>query len=437
MRHFGLDFGTTNSAVAVVDDGQAERPQLARFAPAIEGQPSASTFRSLLYFDPELVDARGKVKPLAGPHGIRQSQHSSGGRLVQSLKSYLASKQFTQTAIFGVSYKLEALITLILKSLRHDAEQSLGPLGDTVVVGRPVRFVSAESPDDEALALSRLKASLAAAGFEHVTFEFEPVAAAYHYASQLDHDELVLVADFGGGTSDFCLCKVGPSMRTAGKAGEVLGTSGVPLAGDSFDGDLVWNVVAPELGLGSKYRAPFGTQQLEVPRWIFGKLRRWHYISFLKTRDTMEFLSTMTKQSQEPQKIEALMRLIDFELGFALYRAVEQTKVALSGKPAVDLIFDDADVPIHQAVSRAQFNGFIAESLDAIATSVDGLLEQANVPASQVDRVFLTGGSSLVPAVRAIFEQRFGAPKLRSGDELTSVASGLALRARDLKPRPH
>jgi hypothetical chaperone protein len=427
MRFFGLDFGTTNSAVAAVGPGPGDAVQLARFDNPVEAG-TLSTFRSLLYFDPEVVDRRGRSVPFAGPHAIKQYLSRGGdGRLIQSLKSYLASKLFTQTSIGGTNYKLEALIALILNSLRADAEKTLGPLGNRAVVGRPVRFVGAETPEDEQLALTRLKAALAAAGFDEVTFEYEPVAAAYHYASQLDHDELVLVADFGGGTSDFCLCRVGRS------ASEIIGTGGVGLAGDTFDGDLVWNVVAPALGLGSTYKAPFGTRAIEVPNWIYGKLRRWHHISFLKSRDTMEFLHTMQKQSLEPKKLEALIKVVDFDLGFSLYRSVEACKVALSSQAQVGFAFDDPDVEIHRRVTRKEFTGFIGDSLQAIGSCVDRLLEDSGISRAQVDRVFMTGGSSLVPAVRSIFADRFGADRLRSGDEFTSVGLGLALRARDLR----
>ena len=436
MRSFGLDFGTTNSAVAAVGPGPGDGVQLARFDNPV-GAGALSTFRSLLYFDPEVVDRRGRSEPFAGPHAIKQYLlRGSDGRLIQSLKSYLASRLFTQTTIHGTAYKLEALIALILRAIRSDAEKTLGPLGSKVVVGRPVRFVGAESPEDEQLALTRLTAALAAAGFDEVTFEYEPVAAAYHYASQLDHDELVLVADFGGGTSDFCLCRVGRSASAAPMGREqILGTGGVGLAGDTFDGDLVWHVVAPALGLGSTYRAPFSTRAIEVPNWIYGKLRRWHHISFLKSRDTMEFLNTMQKQSLDPKKIEALIKVVDFDLGFALYRSVEACKVALSSQSQVGFAFDDPDVEIHRPVTRKEFTGFIEDSLQAIGSCVDRLLEQSGISRSQVDRVFMTGGSSLVPAVRAVFADRFGADRLRSGDEFTSVGLGLALRARDLARR--
>jgi hypothetical chaperone protein len=433
MRSFGLAFGTTNTAVAAIGHAQGEAVQLARFDdPAGEG--TVSTFRSLLYFDPDIVDRRGRSEPLAGPHAIKQYLAGSGdGRLIQSLKSYLASRLFTKTTIHGGNYNLEALIALILSAVRRDAEKTLGPLGGRVVVGRPVRFVGAETPEDEQLALTRLTTALEGAGFDEVTFEYEPVAAAYHYASQLDHDELVLVADFGGGTSDFCLCRVGPSQQAAPMGREqILGTGGVGLAGDTFDGDLVWHVVAPALGLGSTYRAPFGTQAIEVPNWIYGKLRKWHHISFLKSRDTMEFLANMRNQSLDPKKIEALIKVVDFDLGYALYRAIEASKVALSSQPQVGFAFDDPDVPIHRPVTREEFVRFIGDGLQAIGSCVDRLLEQSGVSRSQVDRVFMTGGTSLVPAVRALFAERFGADRLRSGDEFTSVALGLAMRARDL-----
>ena len=203
---FGLDFGTTNSAIARVDpDG---RPELARF-PA--GDESQAIFRSVLYFDSE--DEGESVRVHAGPDAIARylGSEEKSGRLVQSLKSFLASRLFSATTIFGAAYRLEDLIGRLLASLREQAECHFQAPVEHAVVGRPVHFVNADSEEDEALALTRLEAALHNAGFRDVTFEYEPVGAAYHYEQSLERDELILIADFGGGTSDFSLLRVGPA----------------------------------------------------------------------------------------------------------------------------------------------------------------------------------------------------------------------------------
>jgi hypothetical chaperone protein len=421
----GLDFGTTNSAIAWRTHGGPA--QLAEF-PSAAG--STSTFRSVVYFD-RGEDGEDPLTTAAGPGAIDRylASEAKAGRLVQSLKSFLASRLFHSTAIFGETWRLELLVALILRPIREQAEAQLGQPVTRAVCGRPVRFVNARDDADEALALRRLEAALHNAGFTEVTFEFEPVGAAWHYESGLDDDELILIADFGGGTSDFSLMRVGPSLRDGGRRAETfLGNDGVPLAGDAFDGKLIRHVVAPLLGRGAEFRSVFD-RVLPVPAWIYSHLERWHHLSFLRSPKTLQLLLDLRREALEPEKIEALLHMVQRDLGFLLFRAVEAAKRDLSEGEEARFRFADEDLEIDQPVTRAEFEGWIAEELDAMATCVDGLLRRARLRPGHIDRVFLTGGSSLVPAVRRIFAERFGEEKLRSGGELTSVASGLALRA--------
>jgi hypothetical chaperone protein len=422
----GLDFGTTNSAVAIArDDGVA----LAQFSH--RGAPTR-TFRSVLYFDP---DERGRDnRPLAftGPAAIeRYLDGDCSGRLIQSIKSYLASRLFTSTNIEGHAYTLETLISKILRDLRVATEAQLGPTPPHLVVGRPVRFAGADAPADEAFALTRLGEALRQAGWPSVTFEYEPVAAAYKYESGLDHDELLLIGDFGGGTSDFCLIRVGPSVRARRQPRDILGTEGVAIAGDSFDGQIVRHLVAPRLGRGSEY-VPLMGRPTPVPTWLFSHLERWHTLSFLKTKKNMQLLEDIHATSSVPEQIGAFIRLVTDDLGYHLYRAVERTKAELSHDEESRFVFGEGAVRIEARVQRSDFESWIGEQTSAIGGAVDRLLSTTGVAGRDIDAVFLTGGSSFVPAVRRLFVDRFGPARIRSGDELTSVATGLALRARDL-----
>jgi hypothetical chaperone protein len=298
-----------------------------------------------------------------------------------------------------------------------------------VVVGRPAHFSGAEDRAADAFALGRLRTAIAQGGFAQVEFELEPVAAAYQYEQQLDHDELVLIADFGGGTSDFCLIQLGPTARKRERRHEdILGTDGVAIAGDTFDSRFIRQLIAPRLGLGSHYRSLFD-RVLPVPLWLYEHLERWHQLSFLKTRETMELLRQIRFRALEPEKIAGLLQVIEWDLGYQLSRAVERTKYALSAQEASPFVFHDPPVDIAEQVNRAAFAAWIDLDLRAIAECVDRLLARCGISASDVDSVFLTGGSSFVPAVRHLFTQRFGAARLRGGGELTTVAKGLALRA--------
>lgn len=423
-RAVGLDFGTTNSAIAVVEsDGTA---QLAAF-PTDAGL--SFTFRSILYFfHPRDEEAEGR-RVVAGPKAITASRESDPrGRFIQAMKSFLASHLFEQTNLYNRTYRLEDLVALIVTDLRAEAERQFGDIGSEIVVGRPVRFAGARDAGDEAIALERLRQAMQQCGFAQVSFEYEPVAAAAHYETQLDHDELVLIADFGGGTSDFSLLQLGPSRRhSADGKDRILGTAGVPIGGNDFDSQFIRHLVAPELGAKSTYRS-FG-KLLPMPREIYAELERWDKLSFLKTRQTLSMLQAIQAQSLAPQQIAGLQCVIEEELGYQLYKAVEAVKLALSVEELGTFVFDEPPVQIEAEVTRDEFESWIAPDLQAIRLCVDGLLEECNVTPSDLDSVFMTGGSSFVPAVRQLFGERFGLDRLRSGDELTSVARGLALRA--------
>jgi hypothetical chaperone protein len=420
----GIDFGTTNSSIAFAD-GSGE----VKLASFLHTGALTDSYRSLLYL--EQMKERGvhTLKSWSGPDGIEHYLSGDGnGRLMQSLKSFLSSRSLQTTEVFGRRYSLISLIARILRDLKQAAETQFGVEIGAAVVGRPVKFVGAESDDDNKYAENRLKEALGEAGFQSVEFELEPVAAARYYESTLDRDQLILIGDFGGGTSDFSLIRVGPGIQQRGRTGaDLLGNSGIGLAGDAFDAKIVRHLVAPALGAGSQMRSL--NKVLPVPGWVYTKLERWHYLSFLKARDTMEMLRGVQGHALEPEKIRALIHLIKEDLGFRLHRAVQTVKSDLSRDSSAKFKFADGYVEIESKVERNVFEGWIAEELDQIETCVDSLLRISGVRGEQVDAIFLTGGTSFVPAVRRIFQDRFGEDKIRAGNEFTSVAYGLALKA--------
>ena len=419
----GFDFGTTNSSIAWAKPDGVE---LARFS---ELGTATESYRSLLYLEQLKERGVNTLKSWSGPAGIEHYLAADGnGRLMQSLKSFLSSRSLQTTEVFGRKQTLISLIARILQDLRERAEEQFGVKINAAVVGRPVQFVGADSEDDNKYAERRLAEAMHGAGFESVEFELEPVAAARYYESTLEHDELILIGDFGGGTSDFSLLRVGPTIRRRGRtAADLLGNAGVGLAGDAFDAKIVRHLVAPALGAGSQMRSL--NKLLTVPGWVYSKLERWHYLSFLKARDTMEMLRGVQGHALEPAKIKALIHLIREDLGFRLHRAVQAAKCSLSHQPEAVFRFEDGAVEIEATLERSVFEGWIAEELEQIENCVDALLQHSGARREHVDAVFLTGGSSFVPAVRRIFETRFGAGKIRSGNEFTSVAHGLAIKA--------
>ena len=420
----GIDFGTTNSTLArVSSSGQVD---LATFP--FDGALT-DAYRSLLYLEQHQESGKTTTKSFTGPEGIeRYLAAETKGRLIQSLKSFLSSRLLESTEVFGKRRTVEELIARILQDLRERAERQFGIRIVSAVAGRPVRFVGSANESDDAFAEGRLRQAFAMAGFKSVEFEMEPVAAAHHYESTLDRDELILIGDFGGGTSDFSLVRVGPGIRRRGrKPSDLLGNAGVGVAGDAFDAKIVRHFVSPALGAGSEMRSMH--RLLPVPSWIYAQLERWHYLSFLRGRDVMNTLRSIRVQAVEPEKIDALIQLIEDDLGYQLHRAVQKVKCDLSAARTAEFRFATGGIDIQATVERRSFERWIAEELEKISVCIDSLLAGAGVKAKEVDMVFLTGGSSFVPAVRRIFTSRFGAERIRSGNEFTSVARGLALRA--------
>jgi hypothetical chaperone protein len=355
----------------------------------------------------------------------RYLEPHEGGRLIQSLKSFAASSLFRRTQIGTHQYTLEELIGTLLRLLRESVENQLGSIGNRAVVGRPVRFVGSHSSQDEARALDRLRRAYAYAGFDNITFAYEPIGAAYSYAQCLRDRELVLIADFGGGTSDFSIVWLSPDTTTQ----EIVATAGVPIGGDTFDARIIRRLVSPMLGSGTSYRS--SGKMLPVPESLYRKLESWHHLSFVRSGENLRNLHNIRAQSLEPEKIDRFIEIVEGDLGYHLHQSVMRTKVALSVHEAADFVFTDTSTDIRRTVARSQFESWIAADVEEIKTCVRQVLNQANVTPVEFDRVFLTGGSSLLPVLRRTFAYIFGPAKIASGDEFTSVARGLALIEQD------
>jgi hypothetical chaperone protein len=209
----------------------------------------------------------------------------------------------------------------------------------------------------------------------------------------------------------------------------VLATGGIGVSGDAFDARVIDAIVAPALGRGTRYRDEMGGEA-PVPAWIYGHLRRWHYLSFLKEESTLRLLARVVQGAIERARIDRLVRVVDEDLGLVLHRAVEGAKVRLSTRDQDRVALDEIELDL--PITRGSFEGWLADDLAAIDRVLDDVLARAGVAAGDIDRVFATGGTSLVPAVRDRLAGRFGAAKLVGGEELTSVAWGLAARARQV-----
>jgi hypothetical chaperone protein len=413
-RALGLDFGTTNSVVAIADNGASE---LIAFAGALA---TGAVFRSALCFWEEPL-ARGGLAREAGPWAIAEYlDFPEGCRFIQSFKSVAASPLFEQASIFDKRLTFDQLGTSFLERMVAHAGGQLDHRPARVVIGRPVEYAGARP--DPALARARYAAMFESFGTE-LHYVYEPLGAAFSFASRLGAPATVLVADFGGGTSDFSIVRMGPP--DAGQRCQPLGHAGIGIAGDRFDYRIVDHLVLPLLGKGGHYRS--FDKLLEIPRSHFADFADWSRLALMRNRRTLAELERLRRAAVEPAAIGRMIAVIERELGYALYDAVGRLKRSLSSEEAAHFQFESDGLVIEADVTRAQFERWIAPDLARIEATVDSALAQAGLPAAGIDRVFLTGGSSLIPAIRAIFERRFGAERIAAGGELTSIAHGLAL----------
>ena len=415
-RALGLDFGTTNTVFAWAQPHAQADAVVFRFLGSL-----LFAFRSALCFWDEGEEDLPDVHSEAGPWAIERFIELAGDcRFVQSLKSFAASRLFESTYVYGREYLFEDLFAEFFRRAVEHAHPQLDHLPRELLVGRPVAYVG--NRPDAALAMERYRKALSRFGFERIRQVYEPVAAAFFYAQTLEESATVLVADFGGGTTDFSIIAFEKSGR--GLAASALGHAGVGVAGDRFDYRIIDEVVAPRLGKGTSYRSM--GRSLELPRSCFSSFANWHELSMMKSSRDFRDFKELAIFSESPEVVGRFIRLIESNQGYTLYRSVSETKEALSLEESAPFVFRGPGFEINETVTRAQFERWIAPELEAIEAALEEALANASLDARDIDRVFLTGGSSFVPAVRGIFARRFGADRIDAGNEFVSIANGLA-----------
>ncbi|SHM63060.1 hypothetical chaperone protein [Duganella sacchari] len=406
----GVDFGTSNSTVGWVRPGH---PVMLRL------EDGKATLPSVVFFnadDDEVTYGRAALAEyLAGYEG----------RLMRSMKSLLGTSLIDgQTEVGGRALPFRMLLAQFIGELKRRAERSAGREFTSAVFGRPVHFID-DSKENDQLAEDTLAEVARSVGFKDIAFQFEPIAAAFDYESQIDREELVLIADIGGGTSDFSLVRLSPERaKQAERRDDILANGGVHIGGTDFDKYLSLSSVMPLLGYGSRLR-----NNSEVPSSYFFNLATWHTINQVYTKKMWTQLSDLLRDSAEQEKLGRLQRLIDERAGHWLAMKAEEGKIALSADPLVQLDLDRLAPPVTLELNRAQFDGAIDHLVGSIETTVLNLLRDANVKPQDVDTVFFTGGSSGVRLLR----ERIGAlvPSARKveGDLFGSIGAGLALDA--------
>jgi hypothetical chaperone protein len=406
---YGLDFGTSNSSLAVMDAQTREVVQV--FS---EG--------SLLYFPEDR-----KHTYYAGKEALNQYfENAMKGRFMKSLKTILPRSSFSYTIIDGKSYLAEDLAALIIGYLKKKADAFTGENITSAVFGRPVVFD--DDPEKDRLAEERLLKAATKAGFRDIHFQYEPIAAAFTYERQLERPELVLVGDFGGGTSDFTIMRLDPSKRSVpNRRDDMLAKGGIHIAGDDFDARVMWGKVVPHFGYGIKYRSR--EKLLDLPVHYFRSMCTIDDLNDFRHRRNRRALDDFLKATGNNEAFARFITLIDHNLGYSLLSTIEKAKMKLSSEELTRLQYQKLNICLDEIMTLQEFNDIIEPDTSAISNYLDGFLGNNNIAHKQIDSVFITGGSSLTKAVRDIFAERFGEEKIRSGDSFNSVAAGLAYSA--------
>ncbi|MCM2322943.1 MAG: Hsp70 family protein [Oligoflexia bacterium] len=421
MTVYAIDFGTSNSLLGAAD---ASGPR--GFAPLDPDASDPTILRSLLYFP-------NSKELFYGVRAIREfAAHDHTGRFIRSIKKQLPSRSFIGTYVENRPFNLEDLIGLFLGELRKRANVHFGEDVTRVVLGRPARFAPDEG--DDRYAQDRLERAARKAGFKEIEFLPEPVAAAFGYDPERSSgkEETVLAADFGGGTSDFTVYRLG---RERFNPSDVIAMGGVSVAGDALDSALMRERIAPHFGTGMRYQVPFGSNVLTMPIHLMERICHPGEISLLRKQDTMEFFRNVRQWSlgeEDRAKIDRLFILLNDQLGFLLFEKIEAAKKDLSAAPSTTLEFEYPEVSIREKIRRTEFERYARAPLEAILRSLDETLQSGGIRPERIDRVLCTGGTAKVPWIREALSRRFGAEKLHDLDPFRGVARGLMERAAEL-----
>ena len=440
----GMDFGTTNSGMAVYDgrelrrlplDPSNENARILRTALYITNEQNVFVGREAIdrYFEhnvgrPVKLEKVwvGEIEVIADLVYFIQDAYvwadvMSPGRLFLSFKSNLRDREYTGTVIGHFFYPIEVLVSAYLYAFKLRAEKLLGHELKEVVLGRPVRF--ADEAEADSLAQERLLRAAFQAGYERVYLQREPIAAAYHYASLQDAPQNILVFDFGGGTLDITIMRLGNGTR------EVLATGGVPVAGDVFDQKMVRARLPKHFGEGSKY----GPKEMPIPRWIYDTFANWQTILELQTPDNVRILEQIEQEAQRPRAIRALINLVSGNYGLQMFDTVEQTKRHLSERFGGMIRLEGPGFDVMELVTRREFEHIIRPEYLRIERHLEETVQASGLEPEQVDAVIRTGGSAEIPLFQQMLQRMFGPDKVHSVDTFGSVTAGLGIIAHGIE----
>lgn len=409
-RACGIDFGTSNSTAACPEGSQVRLLSL---------EDTHVTLPSVVFFNAEDNQTR------YGRAGLSDYLAGHEGRLMRALKSLLGSRLLDgHTEVQGRMLKFHELLSHFIGELLRRAEQQAGRPLDQVVLGRPVHFVD-DDPEADQRAEDTLAAIARQVGFAEVSFQFEPIAAAFQYETQLSEEALVLVVDIGGGTSDFSVIRLGPTRRKhSDRESDVLANAGVHIGGTDYDRQLSLHSAMPLLGYRSRLK-----RGLEMPSNIYFSLATWHLINQAYTRQVLTEQRELARETVNPEMHARLLRLLEARDGHWLANSVETGKIALSSQEVAIQALDRLEEGLELSITRDDLLAATASLSSAVAATIGTVLKQANVKAQEIDTVLFTGGASSMRALREEILSHLPGVSVAECDPFGSIGAGLAIEA--------
>jgi hypothetical chaperone protein len=409
---YGIDFGTTNSALAIYDEESKEIH-------------STIIIPSLIYFYYQYNAANDK-NYVVGEEAIKAYlQDGMKGRFIKSVKQILSKTSFTETRIHNRKYNAADLVALILKELKERADELTGLDCRKAVIGRPV-FFDDDDVKKDTLAQTRLSKAAEIAGFEEVRFQFEPIGAAFAYEKSLEKKENVLVADLGGGTTDFTYLVLDPEkVGSKDRKNDMMASGGIYIGGDSFDSAFMWEKGTPYFGKHTQYEATPG-KVLTVPKSLFANICSWEQMNFFNGLRIKKDIEDYYYFSGNDRLFKNLITLIENNLGYSVFQSIEKTKITLSNTDTTQFSYHNMDIEIEEEIPLQVYEQIIAKDVNRIANYLDQFMLQNGIDPKNIDSLFLTGGTSMVGSIQKLFKNKFPHVNLNSGDNFQSVAKGLA-----------
>ncbi|ABR89330.1 heat shock protein (Hsp70/DnaK family) [Janthinobacterium sp. Marseille] len=406
----GVDFGTSNSTVGWSRPGHSALLQL---------EDGKVTLPSVVFFNAD------EEQVYYGRAALANYLQGYEGRLMRSLKSLLGTSLIDdQTEVMGKALPFRTLLTQFIAELKHRAETAAGREFSSVVMGRPVYFVDGNEEAD-ILAEDTLYEIAQSVGFKDIDFQYEPIAAAFDYESQIDKEELVLIADIGGGTSDFSLVRLSPERaKKVDRRDDILATGGIHIGGTDFDKYLSLTSIMPLLGLGSRLN-----NNTEVPSSYYFNLATWHTINLAYTQKAWLQIKDIYRDARDKTKLDSLLHLIENRSGHWLALKAEEGKIALSSALETELLLDRIAPSTTLTLRRDEFDNAIDKMVSSVEGTVANLLKDAGIAAEDVDTVVFTGGSSGVQLLREKISSLLPDARRVEGDLFGSIGAGLALDA--------